>query len=86
MVAPEMREFRPRQERAIKFAYFNYWLATLRVYYINKAWEEAHEYIEDGRCGELYSAAIGEIDTKHYYAVMELHTHYGYDYEGPLAG
>lgn len=86
MVAPPLNEFSAKQERVLKFAYFNYWLAAMRVYYINAAWAYSFTLIDQGRvCGDSYVEQTRKINTAYDEAARELYIHYGYDYEGPPA-
>jgi hypothetical protein len=83
MVAPPMTELSAKQERLVKFAYFNFWLAALRVYYINAAWAEAWNNFEDEGAGEQYAELCSAIDDLYVEVLRELYIHYGYDYQGP---
>lgn len=80
MVAPPMPEWSGRQERIIKFAYFNYWLAALRVYYINAAWVYAYEFMAREEAGEAYVNCTALINSRYAEAEKELYEHYGYDH------
>ena len=83
MVAPPLTELSAKQERLVKFAYFNYWLAALRVYYINAAWAIAWQKIEKPESGPAYAETCSAINEAYFSSEMELYVHYGYDYEGP---
>lgn len=84
--APPLDEFSSGQERLVKLAYFNYWLAALRVYYINAAWSFCYHRIEvEGTkvLGRTYAEACLQIDHDYYEAMTGLFEHHGYDYQGP---
>lgn len=83
MVAPPLEEFSAKQEREVKFAYFNYWLAALRVYFINAAWARAFATYSEP--GETYVAACRVINARYNEAERELYWHYGYDHQGASA-
>lgn len=83
MIAPPLTELSAKQERIVKFAYFNYWLAALRVYYINAAWALSWPVIDRSETGPAYAVTCSMIDVTYAAAQKELYIHYGYDYEGP---
>ena len=84
--APALVEFNSNEEALVRLAYFNYWLAALRVYYINAAWSYIFSRFQKEPLkvlGKTYAEAVTRIDRDYFETMRGLFEHYGHDYEGP---
>ena len=88
LVCPPVPGLDGPREKMLRFSYINYWLATLRVYYLHCAWMLAFERAQvmpDKECEDYYARLCIQVDMHYADAVRELFEHYGHDYsdEGP---
>lgn len=86
--APTLDEFNSNEEALVRLAYFNYWLAALRVYYTNAAWSYIFSRLGAEPIkvlGKQYADVCTKIDSDFQEAVKGLFEHYGYDYQGSPA-